>query len=130
MKKYFSFLILMCACFCMSFEAIGLTNEFDSKNYVYDDEGNPRFVKVYLNNQTCDTSNQKRENSSSTLQEIGNLFINLFIQEDPRGVFIAIPIRNRDRDDDDYWQCPYCDTINPASRNSCRNPCCPLYRKG
>jgi len=40
--------------------------------------------------------------------------------------------KGKDADDDkdeSNWECPYCGTDNPATRNTCSNRECPLYRR-
>jgi hypothetical protein len=104
---------------------------YNPKNYVYDDEGNPLFVKVYLRNPKAERRNQNKKHFFS--KENDMQILNLMMQEDLRGNFIAIPIKKKKNDDDEdesNWGCPYCHTINPSSRNSCSNKDCPLYRKG
>ncbi len=103
-------------------------NEFNPKNYVYNNEGEPLFVKVYI-----ESSNRNINADSLSLQKEGLHILNLMMQEDRKGSFLVIPIKKKksksDDDDESTWICPYCDTENEASRNTCQNPQCVLHRK-
>ena len=113
----------MLALFSVFYTHFISANEFNPKNYIYNDEGCPLFVKVYKN-----ISNETSVEARAIDEKKHSLYN--FIQKDNGRSFIAIPIkRNTDSGEDDYWECPYCETKNPASRNTCSNPDCPLYRK-
>lgn len=102
-----------------TFGAIHASNDYLMQNYVYDNEGNPLFVKVYL-----------QKNLSSNRHP----FVNSMIQDDHRGSFLAVPLKKKKSNDDDddkdesTWECPYCGAINPASRNTCQTKGCVLHR--
>jgi hypothetical protein len=92
-----------------------LFEKYNEKNYVYDHCGTVMFVKVYIHD--IDSS-------------IPNSFLLNFTQEDETGHFFAIPVKKKRSDEEeDKWICPYCGTDNPASKNTCTNFNCPLYRK-
>jgi|GEM_PF-5858408 len=105
-------------------------DDFNVKNYIYDDEGNAVFVKVYIK-----FSNQDWSNSSSQQDNLPHL-LNRMTQDDQRGSYLVVPIKKKkykDEDDDDdddesVWECPYCYTINESYRNTCKNKKCVLYR--
>lgn len=109
-----------------------------SENYVYDNYGNPLFVKVYVTR--CDEDASNSNKPSPALKFIKkNRFFSQMLQKDRHGRFLAVPLqkkknKNKDEDDDDPyqergWVCPYCDTYNDQSRNVCSNKNCPLYRR-
>ncbi len=132
MKSIFFRLIVGMGCCFFNVQASATElNSFNPKNYVYDEEGNPLFVKVYLG-----SANQHRNEKVLSSPANGLVILKRMAQEDKEGSFIAVPIykkkkNNEDENDDESnWECPYCYTINPASRNTCKNPDCPLHRKG
>lgn len=124
MNRFFILITLLFSALCSNFAS---ASEFDPKNYVYNDEGSPLFVKVYI--EIPKISYRETSVEAFDLQKKIKPFFNL-MQNDDRGSFIVIPIKTaKDRDEDDYWECPLCGTENPATRNTCTNPDCPLYRK-
>ncbi len=99
-----------------TFGAIHASNDSLLKNYVYDDEGNALFVKVYL-----------QKNLSTHRYP----FVNSMVQDDQRGSYLAVPLKKKkssDDDDESTWECPYCGTINPSSSNTCQKKGCVLHR--
>lgn len=126
MMRFLAALVMFLSSFCSNFIS---AHECDPKNYVYDDEGHPLFVKVYLETTKDNLFDSKKTAYAFSSKENAN-FIFTLMQKDSGGSFIAVPIRKKtDSDDDDYWQCPYCGAENSASRNTCSNPDCLLYRK-
>jgi hypothetical protein len=120
----FRFFALFALCFAALYSNVVTANECDPKHYVYNHEGKALFVKVYI-----ETPKAKTSIDAFDLQKKTNIW-SIFLQTDDRGSFIVVPIKtNRDKGDEDYWECPICGTENPASRNTCSNPKCPLYRK-
>lgn len=126
-------LMVVFTVFCTARVSSAEIDTFNPKNYVYDDEGNPLFVKVYLKARAESLSQSGRAVSIPS-QENDIQILKLMMQEDQRGSFLVIPIKKKKSNDDEdkdesNWECPYCHKINPASRNSCSNPECPLNRK-
>ncbi len=139
MKKFLYSLIALCVSFCSLNASIDDNYNFNPKNYIYDDNGNPVFVKVYIDHLKPQSSDQNLEGISCAVQNTGLQTLNLMTQYDERGSYLAIPIKskkkkNNDDDEDDkkekYWKCPYCGTENPPERNTCSNSNCVLHRKG
>ena len=131
MTKCFCFLMLILAYFSSVQASTGGWDGYvNPKSYIYDDEGNPVFVKVYVESSKC-----HRNADSPRLSEKEQI-LNLMIQEDKAGSFWAIPIKkkkSKEKEDDteeSTWECPMCGRTNPASRNTCQYSDCPLNRKG
>lgn len=137
MIRVFALFIVLFSGSCSNFIS---ANEFNPKNYVYNDEGYPLFVKIYVEGPENSPSHAEKAVYAPPLKEKTISFFNL-MQKDDRGSFIVIPIKNKKKKSDEeekeedydhdekYWKCPYCDTENPASRNSCQNKKCCLHRK-
>ncbi|MBS0607602.1 MAG: hypothetical protein KF898_05125 [Parachlamydiales bacterium] len=129
--KLFNLLVIL---FAVLFSSHCLARGTDFQNYVYDDQGNPLFVKVYVPASKMELwkSSDKINLLSAEGQKIQ--ILRRIVQEDGRGGFLVVPIKKkRSKDDDDEestWECPYCLTVNPSNRHACSNPECPLYRKG
>lgn len=122
MVKALTFFVLVLSFFSASASAHE-RHLFNPKNYVYDDEGNPLFVKIYVDSQKLEMFHAQKNGSANVTH-----FVNL---NDAAGTYLIVPIHKKKRpDDDDSWTCPYCGTENPAYRNTCSNPSCVLYRKG
>lgn len=123
------YLLLFILAFChLNSASATCSHRFDPKCYLYNEEGYPLFVKVYV-----EPSLQSIHSDSSSRGEGKAQFLTLMTQNDRDGAFIVVPIKKKksrnDDEEEDTWQCPYCDTINEASRNTCKNPECILYRK-
>lgn len=113
MKRLFSLVIFFIACAHMNpISADEVEGDYNPKNYLYDEEGNCSFVKVYID---------KIDSRHG---------FDCLAQRDGRGSFLAIPIqRFLSKEKPKGWDCPYCGRRNPAERNTCSNPDCVLYRK-
>lgn len=100
-----------------------------TKNYVYDDEGNPVFIKIYIKASKNVSSSQRNRTLPSLLEE-DKKFWALMTQKDDRGTYIVIPIKKKksSSDDESTWECPYCHRENPASSNFCKTKGCVLHR--
>lgn len=137
MRRIFYSLITMFIFFSSIHASANGIDDFDLKNYVYDDEGAPVFIKIYIESPKTESSN--RNKSTNRLFPQHNDFqqiLNRITQEDQRGSYIVVPITKKKKikedDDDDKdestWQCPYCNRVNKASSNYCETPGCVLHR--
>jgi hypothetical protein len=133
MKYFFRLVMLLIVLNSVPVSADSYGN-FNPKNYVYDDEGSPVFVRVYVNDSTTESSNRNRKAASLFLKEEGAQILDLMLQEDQKGSFLAIPLKKKkqkdDNEDESTWECPMCGRENPAYRNTCQFSDCPLNRKG
>lgn len=133
MRKIFYPLITVFIFFSSIHASAGI-DDFNSKNYVYDDEGNPIFIKIYIESHKEKCSNRNNSGTHFFPQQDGlQLTLNRMTQDDQRGSYIVIPIkRKKDNDDDDKdestWECPYCHRENKASSNRCGTKGCVLNR--
>ena len=123
MKVLSLFLILFAFIFSANISARQI-NEYNSKNYIYNHQGNRISIKVYV-----DFSTEKALHYTAPSSQI----LQKMLHEDEQGSFLAIPIKKKHKsededDDNDEWECPYCGTINSADQNTCSNRKCPLYR--
>lgn len=128
MKRIFYLSMVMLMFFTSIYSFAGL-EDFNVKNYLYDDKGNPVFIKIYISKEF---SNQ---DLTDTQHFDFHQLLNRMSQEDQTGTYVIIPIKKKKKQQDadeeeDGWVCPYCNTYNEASRNCCKNPDCVLYRKG
>jgi hypothetical protein len=137
MRRIFYSLIAVLTFFSSIYVSANEIEGFDLKNYVYDDEGNPVFIKVYIKSiKPLKTKFSNQDwNDLPLQQDSWQQLMNQVSQEDQRGTYLIIPIKKKkgkDADDDkdeSNWECPYCGTDNPATRNTCSNRECPLYRR-
>ncbi len=140
MKKLFSMFLCMLSFLCYGELSANESSEYNPENYVYDNHGNPIFVKVYVSLYEED-DHVNAKNSSLALQFIKkNHFFSQMLQKDHRGKFLAVPLqkkKSKDKDKDEYeddpyqekgWICPYCDHYNKNKHNTCQNKKCVLYR--
>ncbi len=137
MRRIFYSLITMFIFLSSIHASANEIDDFDFKNYVYDDEGTPVFIKIYIKSPKTESSN---ENKSGTplFQEQDDLqqILSRMAQDDQRGSYIVVPItkKKKIKDDDDEdkdestWECPYCGQINRASSDYCERRGCVLYR--
>jgi len=135
MRMIFFPLIAACILFSTIYAYTNEIHNFNPKNYVYDDEGNPVFIKIYIQSSTVNSPNQ---NKGRTHQEQDDLIqiLNRMTQHDQRGGYVVVPIKKKkshdDDDDDDKdestWECPYCHRTNKASDNYCQTKDCVLHR--
>jgi hypothetical protein len=92
--------------------------DFNPKNYVYDYEGAPLFVKIYLGDQNFESEYPQRKRTPHSSIEKELQFFTSMMQTDSQGSFLAVPIQKKKKKDTDNdestWVCPYCDTENPA----------------
>jgi hypothetical protein len=137
MKRFFYSLIALFISFCSIHASTNETENFNPKNYIYDDNGHPIFIKIYIETLKTSSSGENEYAVSHSLQKGGLQMLNLMTQNDHRGGYIAIPIKkkNKNKNDDDdkdenVWICPICERENPAYRNTCQWTDCPLNRKG
>lgn len=127
MKTIF-FLLAMMLSYFGALLAAHEDNHFNPKNYVYDDEGNPLFVKIYIES----VLTEKKSSSPSALEQKLH-FLSSMMQNDSIGNFLAVPIekkkKKQDNDDEEStWTCPFCGTETPARKSACSNKDCILYR--
>jgi hypothetical protein len=133
MKRIFYPLVTVFIFFSSIYASANRIDDFNLKNYVYDDEGNPVFVKVYIKSPKAKFSDQDWSDSFSQQDSLPHL-LNLMTQDDQGGSYLVVPIKKKkDKDDDDdkdesVWECPYCGTINESFRNTCKKKGCVLYR--
>lgn len=118
------FLLIAACVFCCTMKVSAHEEHYNLKNYVYDDEGNPVFVKIYI----------PFEDHQENVCAAKACHMLQAQQRDKSGSYIVVPIRKKkkseeDDDDENTWECPYCGIVNPASRNVCSNSDCVLYRK-
>ena len=132
MKRILFQLMAMFTLFSSIYSSADYIEDLDLsiKNYVYDDEGNPAFIKIYIEPSKAELLSSNRNfYQQNRLERI----LNKMSQKDQRGTYFVVPIKKKksknDDDDTSTWECPYCGTINPASNNTCSNESCPLYRK-
>jgi hypothetical protein len=126
MVKFLSVLAILCVSFFFSNQAVaGMRYDINPENYIYNHEGTPLFVKVYVG-----------KNALFIHQGKESLFLLKLMQKDRNGSFLPVPIskkhkpKKEDDEEEDTWVCPYCETVNSASAGSCTNPDCVLYRTG
>lgn len=112
MKRLFSIMMFLIAFICLScVSADEHEDDYNPQNYLYDEEGEHSFIKVYI-----DKLDSK------------HIFHRL-AQTDKRGSFLAIPLQKiHSKEKPDEWRCPYCGLDNPVSTNTCLNKECTLYR--
>ncbi len=123
MTRCLFFLAMFCVSYFFPTQVVAAVQHgVNPEDYIYNCEGTPLFVKVYVEKQVL----QNRGSSS---------FLKL-LQEDRNGSFLAVPIKkkqkdkNEDEENEDTWICPICNTKNPEYATFCRNTACPLYRNG
>ncbi len=98
--------------------------DLTSQSYLYDNEGEPRFIKIYIDSPT--PRNKRRTTSlQAGLQQI----LNRMAQEDPTGRYIVVPLKKKKGKDTDesVWECPYCGKSNHAFENRCTKKSCSLH---
>ena len=131
MKRFFYPLITMFIFFGSIHASTDRTPDFNLKNYVYDDEGVPVFIKIYIKSPKTGSLDQNQDGVQQVLNRIGH--------EDERGSYIVVPIKRhkkeKDKDEDDadgydesWWKCPYCGRKNDANSNYCGTKDCVLHR--
>ncbi len=75
----------------------------NADNFLYDNLGNPVFLKLYLDSKS----------PSKALIEYPILI-------DHKGSFYAVMIKFN------HWICPFCGTLNPKNQDNCISKNCPL----
>jgi hypothetical protein len=130
--RFFSLLVSVFIFFSSTYASADRNNDFNLKNYVYDDEGVPLFIKLYIKASKTESSDRNKSVVPLFLAEESVQILNLMMQEDQLGSFLAIPIKKKKEkeDDESTWECPICGRTNPASRSTCQYSDCPLNRKG
>ncbi len=114
---------------CLFF-ALNAYCEVNVSNYLYDHDGNPSFVKVYLNE--WDESNIGKNEGFLAVNKVVRARFHLLLQKDGKGSYMAIPLqkkgkdKDKDKDEDDYWICPHCGRKNKETDNYCRTWGCPF----
>src|SRR2546427_10533588 len=102
MRKFFYSLIAAYTLFGSISVSANEFGYFNVKNYIFDDEGNAQFVKVYIESSGEMYSNNAGSASSSSKQDGFYPILKRMSQNDQRGRYIVVPIKNRRaRDDDD-----------------------------
>jgi len=128
MRKIFYPLIALFIFFGSVQASANRIDDFNFKNYIYDDDGNPVFIKIYIKSST-EILEQNKANTLP-LQQL----INRMAQDDQRGSYIVIPIKKKkhkeedDDKDESTWECPYCGRTNKASSHYCETKDCVLHR--
>lgn len=135
MKRKIYALAAILIFFCSIHVSASGVDDFNPKNYVYDDNGTPLFVKVYIKAPKTGFSQQSESASLLVSSQNADMrILNSIVQDDQRGSFIVIPIKKKKYQVDDeernesVWECPYCGTINESFRNTCKKKGCVLYR--
>jgi hypothetical protein len=80
MRRIFYPLIAVFVFFGSIHASANMIDEFNLKNYVYDDEGNPVFIKIYI--EASKKSSNQNKVSSFPLQDGVQQIINRMIQDD------------------------------------------------
>ena len=135
MRRIFYSLITVLIFFSSIHSSANGIDDFNLKNYVYDHEGVPVFIKIYIDSPKEKSSNHNKSSAPSQLDSLEQI-LNRMAQNDLRGTYIAVPIakkkNKKDNDDEDKdestWECPYCGRTNKASSNYCETPGCVLHR--
>src|SRR5580700_12017309 len=94
---YFLFVSMFC-CFTIPLLAHKITT-FNPKNYVYDDEGNPLFIKIYTKSLDIEFSQAEQFSFSSSGTE--SHLLSSMIQIDTLGSFLPVPIQKKKKSSDD-----------------------------
>src|SRR5579872_7119646 len=103
--------------------------DVDTTDYLYDDEGCPSFVKVYLNEEIENDFYEDEE--FLTANKVILSTFRMLMQRDRKGSYLAIPLqkkgkdKDKDKDEEDYWTCPHCGRKNRATDNNCKTWGCP-----
>lgn len=135
MKKLLSICMMFVGCFGVSYSFSAEAKSFDVKNYVYDDEGNPLFIKVYCKCCGEKSSHSHKKSGLPSSQENKLGILSKMLQKDQKGSFLVIPIKKKKKNKDDdnpfekYWECPYCQTLNPVYQAYCSNKNCTIYEE-
>lgn len=79
-----------------------ISSYLNADNFLYDQLGNPVFLKLYVNSKSHPT------------------LIEYPILVDHKGSFYAVMIKF------DHWICPFCGTLNPKNQDTCFSKNCPL----
>lgn len=120
MTKFF---FLMTVVFSSIFSLFAAESVDHHHTCSYDDDGEFRFIKVYVDG-----------NTFSAHSKYDSKILLPFVQKDKEGYFIPVRIMKKKKSDDDeeeeYWDCPMCGQMNPPSADFCTNPDCVLYRNG
>src|SRR5512135_2812216 len=102
MKRFFYPLITLFIFFCSIHASADRIDNFNPKNYVYDDNGTPIFIKIYIDSPKVDRLHQNESSAPLFSLPGGDMqILNLMTQNDQRGSFIVIPIKKKKSKDDD-----------------------------